>query len=413
MPKCGQEWWGITDVIMRNAGKLVHEGYRCLIPDLYKGKIGVDKEEAAHVSQSSVVADTRCTGLESAEHVMLLKPFDCVIWFHDGQRSLLPSQCCLLDFQNYKNSKRTGMEIPKLFLKLIVQQLMGELDFKLATDELTRAVEYLRETGSPTVGCVGFCMGGALAFCAAQHSGLDCAAPFYGTPNQSICDPGEIKIPLQAHFGKLDSLKGFSDLAVRHKMLTSRFIESESFATTAFDLWCRLREQWKTKWHQKVASPLSSTMMMWGMLSSMKERIQKSWGNVGNCTFEIINETSHDSCVHPFTVELFVENNRSLFVKCVTLVLMVVQTWAFQHLRRQSRMQHGRTCLASLKQTFVLSTHIFWFGFMPNSCKLFMVPWFHGTFGWHQIIFGYDSFYEMIWCFVRLRKEKLVVFFMN
>lgn len=45
-----QEWWGITDLIKDMALKISKHGYRCLVPDLYKGKIGVDKEEAQHVS---------------------------------------------------------------------------------------------------------------------------------------------------------------------------------------------------------------------------------------------------------------------------------------------------------------------------------------------------------------------------
>ncbi len=46
-----QEWWGVTDEIKRQA-QYLHEqkGYRVLIPDLYKGKLGVDAEEAGHVS---------------------------------------------------------------------------------------------------------------------------------------------------------------------------------------------------------------------------------------------------------------------------------------------------------------------------------------------------------------------------
>eukprot|EP00775_Hariotina_reticulata_P010146 gene10146-10304_t len=133
-----QEWWGVNDMIKELATKLSQEsGYRCLIPDLYKGKIGVDAEEASH--------------------------------------------------------------------------LMNSLDFKAAVSELQEAVTYLKESGSKNVGCVGFCMGGALAFAAAQHAGVECAAPFYGSPDPAICDPAAIKVPVQVHSGQLDTLKGFSD----------------------------------------------------------------------------------------------------------------------------------------------------------------------------------------------------------
>jgi carboxymethylenebutenolidase len=65
---------------------------------------------------------------------------------------------------------------------------MNNLDFKAAVGEMTDAVSYLRSTGSPKVGVCGFCMGGALSFAAAQHAGVDCAAPFYGIPDPAICD---------------------------------------------------------------------------------------------------------------------------------------------------------------------------------------------------------------------------------
>jgi len=45
-----QEWWGVTDIVQEQAQLLSTKGgYRCLIPDLYKGKIGVDAEEASHL----------------------------------------------------------------------------------------------------------------------------------------------------------------------------------------------------------------------------------------------------------------------------------------------------------------------------------------------------------------------------
>lgn len=39
------------------------------------------------------------------------------------------------------------------------------------------------------VGVIGFCMGGALTFLAAEHAGVDAAAPFYGAT--SIQDRGK------------------------------------------------------------------------------------------------------------------------------------------------------------------------------------------------------------------------------
>lgn len=44
-----QEWWGITDIIKGHAQKIADAGYQCIVPDLYKGKVGVDREEAQHL----------------------------------------------------------------------------------------------------------------------------------------------------------------------------------------------------------------------------------------------------------------------------------------------------------------------------------------------------------------------------
>ncbi len=42
-----QEWWGINDHIRDIAGRYASEGYLCVAPDLYRGKLARDAEEAA------------------------------------------------------------------------------------------------------------------------------------------------------------------------------------------------------------------------------------------------------------------------------------------------------------------------------------------------------------------------------
>lgn len=79
-----QEWWGVTDNIKKQAEHISKTGgYRVLIPDLYKGKFGVNVEEAHH--------------------------------------------------------------------------LMENLDWPAAKGEICDAAKYLKESGSPKVGAIGFC----------------------------------------------------------------------------------------------------------------------------------------------------------------------------------------------------------------------------------------------------------------
>jgi carboxymethylenebutenolidase len=44
-----QEWWGMNDQIRGVADRLAAQGYRALVPDLYRGKSTVEAEEANHL----------------------------------------------------------------------------------------------------------------------------------------------------------------------------------------------------------------------------------------------------------------------------------------------------------------------------------------------------------------------------
>jgi carboxymethylenebutenolidase len=44
-----QEWWGLNDQIRGVASKLAAAGYRALMPDLYRGKVALEANEAEHL----------------------------------------------------------------------------------------------------------------------------------------------------------------------------------------------------------------------------------------------------------------------------------------------------------------------------------------------------------------------------
>ena len=44
-----QEWWGLTDQITGVADRLAEAGYRALVPDLYRGKVALEVNEAEHL----------------------------------------------------------------------------------------------------------------------------------------------------------------------------------------------------------------------------------------------------------------------------------------------------------------------------------------------------------------------------
>jgi carboxymethylenebutenolidase len=46
-----QEWWGLNEQIKGVAERYAALGYRALVPDLYRGKVGLDAKEAEHLMQ--------------------------------------------------------------------------------------------------------------------------------------------------------------------------------------------------------------------------------------------------------------------------------------------------------------------------------------------------------------------------
>ena len=44
-----QEWWGLNDQIQGVADTLAAAGYRALVPDLYRGKVALEANEAEHL----------------------------------------------------------------------------------------------------------------------------------------------------------------------------------------------------------------------------------------------------------------------------------------------------------------------------------------------------------------------------
>jgi carboxymethylenebutenolidase len=52
-----QEWWGVNDQIKGVAERYAAEGFRVLVPDLYRGKLGLDAKEAEHLMTGLDFAD--------------------------------------------------------------------------------------------------------------------------------------------------------------------------------------------------------------------------------------------------------------------------------------------------------------------------------------------------------------------
>jgi carboxymethylenebutenolidase len=61
-----QEWWGLKDQIKGVADRLCHAGYRVLVPDLYRGKLGLAAKEAEHLMTGLDFADAATQDIRGA-----------------------------------------------------------------------------------------------------------------------------------------------------------------------------------------------------------------------------------------------------------------------------------------------------------------------------------------------------------
>jgi carboxymethylenebutenolidase len=60
------EWWGINDHIRDLAGRYANEGYLCVAPDLYRGRVTKDAQEASALMHGLALAD----GMETIRKVI-------------------------------------------------------------------------------------------------------------------------------------------------------------------------------------------------------------------------------------------------------------------------------------------------------------------------------------------------------
>ena len=73
-----QEWWGINEHIRDVAGRYADEGYLCVAPDLYRGRVVKDKEEASVLMQALEIDDgleTIRAAVEAAEETYGVNKF--------------------------------------------------------------------------------------------------------------------------------------------------------------------------------------------------------------------------------------------------------------------------------------------------------------------------------------------------
>lgn len=94
------EWWGINDHIRDLAGRYAKEGYLCVAPDLYRGRVATDTEEAAALMQALAIED----GVET-----IRKAIDAAAETYQIRRFAITGYCMGGTF-----ALRAACEIPEL-----------------------------------------------------------------------------------------------------------------------------------------------------------------------------------------------------------------------------------------------------------------------------------------------------------
>jgi len=73
-----QEYWGINDHIRDIAGRYADEGYLCVAPDLYRGRVAADAKEASALMQALAIGDGMETirkAIDATEETYAIKRF--------------------------------------------------------------------------------------------------------------------------------------------------------------------------------------------------------------------------------------------------------------------------------------------------------------------------------------------------
>ncbi len=87
-------------------------------------------------------------------------------------------------------------------------ELYKGFDEAKGVEDLIATLDHLRglpEVAGSKVGCVGFCLGGKLAYLMATHSNVDCSVSYYGVGIENALDEAvNIKRPLLMHIAEKD-----------------------------------------------------------------------------------------------------------------------------------------------------------------------------------------------------------------
>ena len=105
-----QEYWGINEHIRDLAGRFAREGYLCVAPDLYRGRLAADKDEASALMQALRIEDgmeTIRNAMDAAEETYQVERF-AIIGFCMGGIFALRAACEIPELKAAARSTATS-----------------------------------------------------------------------------------------------------------------------------------------------------------------------------------------------------------------------------------------------------------------------------------------------------------------
>lgn len=103
----------------------------------------------------------------------------------------------------------------------------GQYDADAGVKDMEATIRWLRSEGAENIGCVGFCLGGRLAYMAAARTDIDASVGYYGVMINTMLDeaaaianPLVLHIPTEDHFVDHAAQKAIHDALDSHNKVT-------------------------------------------------------------------------------------------------------------------------------------------------------------------------------------------------
>lgn len=134
----------------------------------------------------------------------------CDSWAEQGYLALAPDL-----FWRLEPGLELDPDVPDQFQKAL--GLFGKFDQETGIRDLEATIRAARARGPAKVGCVGYCLGGRLAFMTAARTDIDASVGYYGVGIDGLLgEKHAIARPLMLHIAKNDHFVGPEIQAAMH-----------------------------------------------------------------------------------------------------------------------------------------------------------------------------------------------------